>query len=159
DFTLATGQFTLVIYVVITEELLSDNVFLVEGMKVRPWPDADFRDRPAQLWCIRRGSWNGAGDGRNHNVLRPGIVFSRIGILDPHDVSRTLYQSVLKAPSSTDEGPVTTAGEFNSTQHAVEAFVRTGRRGPESVESLEFLLKIGTKKRVGWEPCCLGRNV
>src|SRR5437660_5645565 len=125
--SLGNCPFKLWISLVITEELLSDNVFLVEGMKVRPWPDADFRDRPAQLWCVRRGSWNGAGDGRNHNVLRPGIVFSRIGILDSHDVSRTLYQSVLKAPSSTDEGPVTAAGEFNSAQHAVEAFVRTGR--------------------------------
>src|SRR6266478_3617182 len=110
---LGNCPFKLWIHLVVAEELLGNQVLFVEGMKVRPWPDADFRDRPAQLWRARRGSWNGAGDGRNHNVLRSGFVFSRIGILDPHDVSRTLYQSVLKAPSSTDERPVAPAGEFN----------------------------------------------
>src|SRR5438046_4545569 len=128
-------------------------------MKVRTRTNSNFGNRPTQFRSTRRAARNRASDRRDHNVLRSGIIFGRIGILDPHDVSRTLYQSVLKAPSCADEGPVTAAGEFDATQHAVKAFVRTGRRGPQSVERLKFVLEIGPDKRVGWEPGCLGRNV
>ena|SRR5258708_6198113 len=111
--------FELGIDFVVAEEFLGDDFLLVKRMEVRSWPDSDFRDLAGKLGCVRGPVGQGASHGRNHNVLRSRIILRRICVFDTQHIARTLYQSVLKAPSSADEGPVAAARKLNAAQHSV----------------------------------------
>src|SRR6266404_1759162 len=122
------------IHLVVTEKFLCDDVFLVERMKIGSRTDANFWNWTGQLWLSRCAVGNGTCHGMDDNVLRSGIILCRIGVFNVHHISRTLYQSVLEAPSSADKGPVSATRKLNASQHSVETLVGTAGGGPEPVK-------------------------
>src|SRR5262249_37949229 len=139
-YRLGKGPLELWVHLVVAKELLNDYVFLVEGVQVRARPNADLRNAVAEFGRTGRPIRQGTGNRRDHDVLRSRIVLRRIGITDSKYVARTLYQSVLKAPSSADERPVAPTSEFNAAQHPVKALVGARWRRPQAVEGLQFLV-------------------
>src|SRR5581483_8070312 len=157
--SLQKGRFKLGIDLVVAEELLGYDVLFVEGMQVGSRPQPNPGNGAGKLRGAGSAIGDGAGHRRDHNVLRTGVVFRGIGVLEAQHIARTLYQSVLKAASSAHERPVAAAGKLNPAQHAVETLVRTACSGPESIERLELAVYLGTGERPGGDPLCGNGNL
>ena len=84
------------------------------------------------------------------------MVLSRIGILDSHHIARTLYQSVLKAASSSDKRPITAACKLNPAQHAGKILVGTSWRSPETMKHFQFTIELWIEEGVSGQPLDLG---
>src|SRR5262249_10558299 len=131
------SPFKLRVHFVIAEEFFFDHVHLVERMQIRSRANADFRNGSGKFWCVTWAIGYRTCNRRYDDVLRSGIVFGSISILDSQHISRTLYQSVLKPSSSADERPVAPAREFDGSEHSIETLVRTSRRCPQPVEGFQ----------------------
>src|SRR5213594_4113196 len=151
--------FVLRIHFIVAEKFLFNGVLHIERLQVRAGPEPNFGNDTREFWSGPIAVGHSTRDRINHDVLRAGIVFGGVGVLDPQYVARTLYQSVLKAASSGDERPVTAAGELNAFQHSLEALVGTAGRGPESIEAFENLLGFGFEERGSGNPAGFDRHV
>ena len=67
-----------------------------------------------------------------------------VGVDQAQDIAGILYQSMLKAPSGTDEGLAAFARKADARQRAFHAGVGAAGRGPERVEGLQKRLGLPT---------------
>src|ERR1039458_652276 len=81
---------------------------------------------------------NSAGNGVDDDVLPVRIFLGGGGIGNAEYVAGALDQCVLEASEGPQKGPVVDARKLNSLEHAIEALVRTSRRGPKTVERIEM---------------------
>ncbi len=75
-----------------------------------------------------------------------------LGILDTQDVSRILYQSMLEAPSGSEERPPPFAGKSDAFERADPTLVGTPRGAPEPVKTSKCRLHQGALKLRGRNP-------
>ena len=154
-----SSKFVLWIDFIIAEKFLFNGVFHIERVQVRAGPEPNLGNDTREFWSGRLAVGHNTRDRIDHDVVRAGIVFRGVGVLNPQYVARTLYQSVLKAPSSGDERPVAAPSELNAFQHSLEALVWTAGRGPESIEGFENLCGIGFEERGSGNPTGFDRHV
>ena len=87
------------------------------------------------------------------------MVLRAIGVSDFQDIARILYQSILKAPSRSDEWPIPLARESDATQHSSGTLVRTARGSDQSVPAPQDLVPIAVCQRRGRQPAQFDRNL
>ena len=91
-------------------------------------------------------------DGRDHDILRIGIVFGGIRIAQTQHVSREFDQRVLESGASSEVRQVTLAGELNAAQHAARTAERAARRSPKPIEVGQEVLCIPAFQRFRGKP-------
>ena len=124
------------------EELLLDLDPLHDPGDERAGRKADL-ELARQARAAIGGVWQGAGDGHDEERRALGrLVLGVCCILDPQNVPRILYQSMLKAPSGRDKRPPALAGEANRSQRALHTPIGTAGGDPEAVESLQQPLAL-----------------
>ncbi len=72
-----------------------------------------------------------------------------LGIFDTRDVSRILYQSMLEAPSGSEERPPPFAGKSDAFERADPTHVGTPRGAPDPVKTSKRRLHRGAPKLRG----------
>src|SRR5208282_127913 len=140
------------VHFVITEMFLYGLGPAVNGMERTARFHADAGNRTDQLRIARVAVRDRAQHGRDDDVFGIGTVLRRVRVGQPHDVARILYQSILEAPSSADERPVTPPRELDAVEHSLHALVRTRRRGPQPVISGHQPLALRSHQRRRWQP-------
>src|ERR1700693_5712672 len=125
------------IHLVVAEEFFLDRFFSVIRREVRPGTEADLFNFAGELGRLRIAVRDGAGDGIDDDVLGVRVFFGGGGVADAEHVPGALYERVLKASAGAEKWPVVDAGELDAFKHAVEAFVRAARRGPQTIEGIE----------------------
>ena len=85
----------------------------------------DWAELLPSLRSMGRAIRHGTRHRRDHNILRSGVVFARVGIRNAEHVAGILYQSMLEAASSPNEWPVAGSRKFDAAQHSFETAVGT----------------------------------
>ena len=81
--------------------------------------------------------FNRASRGRYERDTYRAAILGVIGFGESADISRILYQSMLKAPSSPDERAIMLARKLDSAQGAVDAAIWASGSGEKGVEALQ----------------------
>ena len=93
-----------------------------------------------------------AGEWGDDGASRVGHGLSVFGVRPTQDVPGILNDGVLEATAGPEKGPIAPTGELNAFQHAIETFIGTAWRCPESVKALQFLLCFGSEDAWGSDP-------
>lgn len=136
----------------IAEKFFFDHIFSVEALEVGAGAESNLGDHSGQFRRVLFAVRHGATDGIDDNVLRAGIIFGGIGVLETDDVARAFDEGVLKSAAGSEEWPVAGARELNAGQHAVEALVGAAGRGPKTVEGFQALGGVRFEERGRGQP-------
>jgi len=136
----------------IAEELFGNDIARIKSLQIRSWPNANLRHHPRKLRCVARAVRHRTCHWINNDVLRAGVVLSRVGVLDAENVARAFDYRVLEPSASSQKWPVPPPRELDTLQHAVNALVRAPRRGPKAVEGFECFISAGFCQRWRGQP-------